>query len=307
MLNWEKLGKVFTPVGDQDWNLNSALTPTPLVMEDRVRVYAGFRDQMGISRIGYADLDLNEPTKVIGFSSKPVLDIGKDGNFDDNGVILGDVINVNGKILMYYVGFQLVVKAKFLAFTGLAMSNDGGNSFERFNTVPVLDRRKTANYFNAIHTVIYENGIFKCWLGSGSDWSLINDVPYPSYNIKYIESPDGINFGPTVSDAICFENSSEYRIGRPRVYKYAGGYFMIYTKGDLFGNYTMGFANSVDGINWVRNDKAINFFPSSSGWDDKWVSYGTLFTVNGNTYMLYNGNEMGKEGFGIAKLINKII
>ena len=35
--------------------------------------------------------------------------------FDDNGVILGYLIKVGNKIYMYYVGFQLVKKSKFLA------------------------------------------------------------------------------------------------------------------------------------------------------------------------------------------------
>jgi hypothetical protein len=183
------------------------------------------------------------------------------------------------------------------------VSEDNGDTFKRFSEVPVLDRRDSANFFNAIHSVIYEDGVYKCWLGAGSSWSYINGQPYPSYNVKYIESHDGISFGSVVKDAITYESPKEYRIGRPRVYKVKEGYIMIYTKGDLEANYTMGLAHSLNGIEWTRTDFKMNFHPSDSGWDDKWVSYGALFTINADTYMVYNGNSMGKEGFGIAKLI----
>ena len=302
---WEKLGLIYKPAGDKGWKLHSALTPTPIVFDDKVRVYAGLRDNEGVSRIGYVDLDKDDPTKIIRISDKPVVDIGTDGSFDDNGIILGDIIWVGKKLYMYYVGFQLVKKVKFLAFTGLAISDDCGETFTKYSQVPVLDRRAGALCFNAVHTVIYADNKFRYWLGAGSAWEKINDVFYPSYNIKYIESADGVNFNEAAADCLNFSRPGEYRIGRPKVYQTPEGYEMIFTWGDLSGNYRMGYALSKDGISWQRNDEEINFHPSESGWDDKWVSYGALFTLNDLTYMLYNGNAMGKDGFGLAILKKK--
>jgi predicted GH43/DUF377 family glycosyl hydrolase len=301
-MQWEKMGIVYKPDGTADWKQHSALTPTPIVFDDKIRVYAGFRDIDGVSRIGYVDLDKKDPSKIIKISIIPVLDIGIEGVFDDNGLILGDVIWVDKKLYMYYVGFQLVKKVKFLAFTGLAISEDAGETFIKYSDVPVLDRKANSLYFNAIHTVIYSDNVFKYWLGAGSSWEKINEVFYPSYNVKYIESADGINFKEPSLDCVQFSRKDEYRIGRPRVYKTGSGYEMIFTWGDLSGNYQMGYAVSHDGKEWHRNDEELNFHPSTNGWDDKSVSYGALFTVNENTYMVYNGNNMGKEGFGLALL-----
>ena len=305
MMEWEKLGLVYKPEGKNDWKLHSALTPTPLVLDDRIRIYAGLRDKDGVSRIGYVDLDKNNPAKILKVSEKPVLDIGMDGSFDDNGLILGDVIWVDKKIYMYYVGFQLVKKVKFLAFTGLAISEDFGDTFVKHSQVPVLDRKPNALCFNAVHTGLYSNNKFKYWLGAGSEWKTINNIFYPSYNIKSTESADGIYFNEPAIDCLHFSRPGEYRIGRPKVYATTDGYQMIFTWGDLSGNYRMGYAVSKDGKNWDRKDEELNFHPSPDGWDNKWVSYGALFTVNNITYMVYNGNEMGKDGFGIAKLINQ--
>jgi hypothetical protein len=304
-MQWEKLGLIYKPAGEDNWKMHSALTPSPVVFEDKVRVYAGLRDKEGISRIGYVDLDKNDPTKVIKVSEKPVIDIGVDGSFDDNGVILGDIIRVGDKLYMYYVGFQLVKKVKFMAFTGLAISGDSGETFAKYSQVPVLDRRENALCCNAVHTVIYKDNKFRCWLGAGSTWATINDVLYPSYNVKCIESSDGIHFDQPSIDCLKFSRPGEYRMGRPKVYETPNGYEMIFTWGDLEGNYRMGYAVSKDGMNWERKDDEVNFHPSADGWDNKWVSYGALFNVNNQTYMVYNGNEMGKDGFGLAILKNK--
>ena len=304
-MNWEKLGLVYEPAKKNDWKFSSALTPTPFVMADRIRVFAGFRDAEGVSRIGYADLDKNDPRKVLKVSEQPILNTGKPGTFDDNGLIMGDVIAVGDKLYMYYVGFQIVKQAKFLAYSGLAISDDGGDSFNKRSEVPVIDRSEESHFINAVHTVLYENGKYRFWLGAGSSWETINGVPYPSYKVKYLESADGIHFPGKAIECINFSREGEYRIGRPRVYPTAQGYEMLFTWGDLKGNYRMGYAVSADGIKWERKDDEMNFHPSADGWDDKWVSYGAKFHTNGETYMVYNGNEMGKDGFGLAKLIGK--
>ena len=84
--------------------------------DDIIRVYGAFRDNQGIGRIGYVDVSAANPACIVKISKKPVLDIGQDGCFDDNGVILGDVLRVKDKIYMFYVAFQHVQKAKFYAF-----------------------------------------------------------------------------------------------------------------------------------------------------------------------------------------------
>ena len=302
-MRWDKRGLIYGHDGSSSWANHSALTPTPLLInEDTIRVYAGFRDDEGISRVGFVDVDASDPSKIKKVSQTPALNVGRPGAFDDNGIILGDIINYNNKLYMYYVGFQLVEKVKFLAFTGLAISSDNGNTFEKYSNTPILDRCNYEIYIRAIHSVIIENGIWKIWYGSGNGWEYINDIPYPRYNIRYLESPDGIrcNQGST----LCIDvKNSEYRIGRPRVYKIEGKYLMFYTKGTLEGAYTAGYAESCDGKEWNRKDNQIGITLSNSGWDSQSLSYPSLIQYEDNFYMFYNGNNMGRDGFGYARLI----
>lgn len=301
-MKWQKRGLIYRPDGTSSWAKHSALTPTPLLLdENTIRVYVGFRDARGVSRIGYVDVDADNPSKVIRVSQDPVLDVGIPGTFDDNGVILGDIIPFNNCLYMYYVGFQLVEKVKFLAFTGLAISHDGGNSFVRYSKSPVLDRTDTELYFRAIHSVTVEDEVFRVWIGGGSNWQWIDGRPFPRYNVRYLESRDGVTFAR--QSVVCIDyKDDEYRIGRPRVIKDGQTYKMFYTKGTMQGDYLPGYAKSRDGITWTRMDDKIGISLSEKGWDSLHLSYPSILRYKSNAYMFYNGNNMGSTGFGYASL-----
>lgn len=303
-MKWNKIGQVFRQNASGGWRVNSALTPTPLLLNNEtIRVYAGFRDLEGISRIGYVDLDAGDPSQVKAVSEHPVLDIGRAGCFDDNGVILGDVVRYKDRLRMYYVGFQLIKRAKFLAFSGVAESHDNGEQFVRISEVPILDRIEGATTIRAIHTALYENNRWKIWYASGNDWQIINNSSYPKYNIWYSESEDGIqSFKPGV---LCVDVvGDEYRIGRPSVYKVNDSYAMFYTKGSTRGtDYFPGFAVSTDGVNWERRDNCLGLTLSAEGFDSVHLCYPRLVTAHDRTYCVYNGNNMGIDGFGVAELL----
>jgi hypothetical protein len=303
---WNKKGIIYTPPSDGSWRDNSALTPTAFQLSDEViRVFASFRDPGGVGRIGYVDVRANDPSEIVGVSDKPALDVGGRGMFDDNGVILGDVLRVNGKVYLYYVGFQLVEKVKFLAYSGLAISQDGGNTFTRNSRAPVMDRADEGLYIRAIHSVIYENGVFKAWYAVGNGWEVIGDSEFPQYDINYLESPDGVTFIGAGSKCISNDrNNSEYRIGRPRVYQQDYGYVMNFTYGTTDGRYQAGQAFSSGGRTWERDDESLGLQPSGEGWDSTHLSYPSIIkTQKGRTFAFYNGNDMGKGGFGYAELV----
>ena len=302
---WEKKGLIYRPPEDESWKHNSALTPTAFLKDDdTIRVYASFRDLNGIGRIGFVDVDSHNPLCIKHASSEPVLDLGKRGMFDDNGVILGDIIRVDNQVYMYYVGFQLVENVKFLAYTGLAISDDNGDTFNRYQETPILDRYNEAQYINAIHSVIYENNVFRCWHAVGNGWEVIDGVEYPQYDINYIESRNGIDFSSVSTKSIKNnKGNGEYRIGRPRVYKLDSVYVMNFTYGTVDGRYKAGQATSADGVNWTRNDQKLGIELSDTGWDSVHLSYPSVIQVRDKVFMFYNGNNMGKDGFGYAELV----
>lgn len=307
-MKWEKKGLIYCPdENSPEWMDNSVLTPQPfLLTEDIIRVYGSFRDKDGAGRIGYVDVDAKNPSRILKISETPVLDIGENGCFDDNGMILGDVLRVHDKIYMYYVAFQLVKKAKFFAFSGLAISEDGGETFTRRGKAPVLDRSEEGIFGRCIHTVLFDQNKFRVWYSVIYDWTFINGIPYPTYDIKYIESENGVDF-PKVGIQCLKCNENEYRIGRPRVRKLPNGkYEMRYTSDTYSKEYRSGYAESDDGIHWVRKDELSGLHPSGgTAWDSDEACYPVVCETKYGTYMFYDGNGMGKTGFGYAKRVEE--
>lgn len=303
-MKWKKKGLIFKTEGFNDWRNNSALQPTPLIFDDKIRFYVGFRDENGISRVGYIDLDKNNPEKILNVSTKPVLDIGEDGAFDEFGVVPSTIIRHENKIYMYYAGYQLGKKVRFLVLSGLAISEDNGETFTRYSNVPIFERTQTEMLFRVPHTVMYEEGKFKFWYGGGSYFSQGENKTLPVYDVRYLESSDGKSI-PNSGRIILKTKENEYRVGRPFVIKNNGMYQMFYGYSSEVKPYQLGYAYSIDGINWTRDDENIGIELSKNGWDSEMMAYPCVLNINKKTYLFYNGNNYGIDGFGYAELIEE--
>jgi sucrose-6-phosphate hydrolase SacC (GH32 family) len=64
--------------------------------------------------------------------------------------------------------------------------------------------------------------------------------------------------------------------------------------------YRIGYAGSDDLKHWVRHDEAAGLDVSPDGWDSEMVSYAHVFKHQGQVFMLYQGNAIGRCGFGLA-------
>ena len=138
---WRKLGRVYVAGGEHDWAASHAFVPTALDLGDRIRVLlrrSGTATSVG--RVGWVDVDPEDPRTVLAVSERPALDVGEPGMFDDNGVTPLSVCEHDGGLRMYYAGWQLGTRVRYFLFTGAAESRDGGETFERVSRVPVLDR-----------------------------------------------------------------------------------------------------------------------------------------------------------------------
>lgn len=307
-MKWQKLGAIWRASDKLSWGTGGTLTPTPLhIGNGLIRVYCGIRDNHGVARIGFFDIHESRPNKVLNYSNEPILDIGIPGAFDDNGMLLGDLIRVNGEIRMYYVGFQLATKAKFLAFGGLATSIDNGDTFKRFSEAPVIDRDSTSLFIRAIHGIIQMGtGDFQAWYSEGAGWEIINKNPFPQYSIATISSPDGLTFPQDKGSKVNIGKPGEYRIGRSRVFSFnENDHILTFTYGKANGEYLSGYATSTDLKNWIRKED-WGLYPGPDEFDSNHLAYPALIkTSDGTILCFYNGNDMGKGGIGVAKLISR--
>ncbi len=306
-MKWNKKGLIFCPAGEADWMVSHCMIPTPWLLQEKIRVFFTSCDKNGVGRIGYADFPMNDFPDTYTISPKPVIDIGRPGTFDENGVVACSLAeNKKGDLYLYYVGFELGTKIRYRLLTGLAVSSDGGESFEKIQPTPILERSPKELYFRCGPFCIYdfEAELFRLWYVAGSDWINLEGKPFPVYNIRYLESQDGVHWGKEGKVCIDIENEREYGFGRPYVWKEGDSYHMIYSIRVKHLGYRMGYALSKDGINWERKDEEVGIDVSPQGWDSEMICYGAYLSLGNKAYLLYNGNQYGKTGFGYAERID---
>lgn len=302
-MKWEKKRLIYCPDGSMSWAIHTALQPTPLQINDStIRVFLGFRDANGIGRVGFVDVCADNPKEVMGVSPRPCLDIGMPGAFDDNGVVPCAVVRRNEEMYLYYAGYQLGHKVRFLVFSGLAISIDGGETFKRYSQVPITDRSDDETLFRVIHSIIYDEGTWKAWYGAGSEFLLGVNKTLPCYNIRYMESHDGISF-PRKGKVVIDIGDDEHRVGRPYVLKINNEYKMFFGAGSEENPYRLAYAESQDGIYWTRKDDKLGMELSDQGWDSQMMAYPAVLDCKNKVFMFYNGNDYGRTGFGYAELL----
>lgn len=250
------------------------------------------------------DVNPSNPSEIIGISEEPVLDIGRKGCFDDNGAVPISILRENGKIYLYYVGFQLGIRVPYYMFGGLAISTDNGSTFKRVSESPILDRIGDEVYARCGINVIKDQDKYKMWyIGSNKQgWVESGGKIRPLYIMKYAESKDGIHWGDNPVQCMDYKNADEHGFGRPYVWKEKENYKMMYSIRTYSRGYYIGYAESKDGVHWVRKDELAGIGLSEQGWDSANLSYPYIFNYQDKTYLFYNGNGCGKTGFGYAEL-----
>lgn len=182
----------------------------------------------------------------------------------------------------------------FYFYVGLAVSVDGGRTFERASAAPVLERNDVDPFLTASPWVLVEDGRWRMWYVSGTGW----DGPRHYYHVRYAESDDGISWRREGRISIDFASREEYAIARPCVVRDDDRYRMWFSsRGSV---YRLGYAQSDDGLDWVRNDETVGLEPAESGWDSEMLAYPAIFDTGGTRHMLYNGNGYGRTGIGYA-------
>ena len=298
---WEKRGLVFSPRGRVPWAVHSALQPTPVLLDEgTIRVFVGLRDEAGTSRVGFVDVDAADPSAVLGVSEEPVLDRGGEYTFDEHGVVPCAVVDRAGELYLYYAGYRRGTDPRFTVFGGLAVSRDRGRSFERVSRVPVLDRTDGELLFRVLHSILFEGGVWRVWYGAGSRFARGSDgKSLPVYDIRYMESPDGRTF-PRHGRTCLTLRGDEYRVGRPYVIRAGSAYQMYFCAGSERTGYRLAYAESPDGVAWDRRDEDLGLDVSPAGWDSEMMAYPAVVRAPGGTYLFYNGNKYGYDGFGYA-------
>jgi predicted GH43/DUF377 family glycosyl hydrolase len=305
---WDKRGLVYCAAGERPWKATHAYCPTPILLDEgrRIRVLCAFLDDDRIGRCGFVDVDPRDPTRVLAVSDEPVLDIGEPGTFDEHGVTPLSLVRLeDGRLRLYYAGWQRGVGVRYFLFTGLAESRDDGDSFTRVSAAPVLDRSDAELHLRTGGLVLPDGDGFEIWYVGGSGWVGSGPDARPRYGMRHLRSADGIHW-PDTGD-VCFEpRADELGFGRPCILRRDGMLQMWYGRRDLTGAYELGFATSPDGVTWQRDDARAHLDRGGPGaWDSEMVGLSGLLETPDAIYLFYNGNGYGATGFGVAVAVER--
>lgn len=319
MYKWKKLGRIFDPttVKDRPWLHEFAQCTSTLVLDDVVRVYFSCRpprdkDGQFVSYTAYVDFDRHDLTKIIEVSDEPILELGDLGTFDEFGVYPSCVIPMNGKIYFYYAGWTRLMSTFANVEIGVAVSDDG-KKFQRLGKGPVLSRILNEPFQASGPKVRLFNNTLYMYYIAGERWVLNEHGKSESiYKIRMATSEDGIKWkrsGHNILSPILEEDECQagpdvfYRDGKYHMY-FSYRYGLDFRKNDR--GYRVGYAYSHDLINWIRDDENAGIGLTPGEWDSQDMHYPHVFDLDGKTYMLYNGNEFGRFGFGLAIMDNTI-
>lgn len=317
-MKWKKLGKIFDPTQHQLPNgcIQFAQSPQALVFDDFVRIYFSTRsvDQSNgkyLSHIAFVDMQKNL-RDVIRVSDQTVIPLGALGCFDEHGIFPVNILRHGDAVYAYTSGWSRRVSVSVETAIGLAISRDDGITFEKYGDGPVLAASLHEPCLVVDGFVKHFGNLFHMWYIFGTGWkkSAPDSPPDRTYKIGHATSSDGINWvkeeaRQIISDRLGADESQAL----PTVIAIDGRYHMFFCYRQSFDfrknrdrGYRIGHAYSDDLANWTRDDDNPLLDVTPGDWDADMLCYPHVFECDGSVYLLYNGNEFGRHGFGLAVL-----
>ena len=323
MATWEKLGRIYNPLDFPDrpeWQHEYALAPCALVLEDVVRIFFGCRpprDAQGqrVTYTTFLDLERSNLFQIRGFAACPVMEFGSHGYFDEFGTYPLSVIqreaDPQGYLLGFYAGWTRCESVPFNVSIGAAISRDNGRSFEKLGPGPILPFSPNEPFTLSGPKIRKFESTYYLFYIAGRRWLEIDGRAEISHKIRLATSSDGLNWKKVDRNLISNAWDEDEAQASPDVI-YANGRYHMFFCGWVPASFRktrdrrIGYAWSTDLLNWTRDDSMSGLAPSVEGWDQEMVAYPHVFLLDGHMYLLYNGNEVGRFGFGLARLVGEI-
>lgn len=309
-MKWNKKGFIFSPTGEFEWSKCYAQVPTPIELDDRVRVFFTTRGepQNGLFKSYTTFVDLNKENlkEQIYIHDSPIIELGAHGAFDEFGFMPGSIIKRQNTLLLYYTGWLREQSVPYNTSIGCVFSDNEGKSFSRVYSGPILGKNIYDPFLvNGPYVILVDN-IYHMWYSSCYKWvgkKIKND---PVYKIKHATSLDGIKWN-VESDFCISERITNEAQNAPCVYRLGDIYYMMFcyresidfrldTKG-----YHLDYAISKDLKTWERMSD-LTLSGINEEWDSDMQAYPRVLSMDDKFYLFYNGNDFGKCGFGYAEL-----
>ena len=294
-------------------NFTHAQSPQLVQIGDINRIYFSARPKVseGIlptTRVLYVDYD-PEFREIVDFSRDEVLGQAILGAYDEHGIFPFHVSQINGRTFGYISGWSRRVSVPVETAIGISESLDGGKTFQRLGNGPILSASLHEPFLVGDPFIIPSKNEFLMYYIAGTEWKVTKfekDLQRV-YKIRIARSFDGINWEPTLKNIIDDSLGPNECQALPSVVSAGNELIMAFCYREMSkfrengkGAYQIGFATSPDLLNWNRNNQLLEIESHKSKWDDGMRCYPNINIVKDRIHIFYNGNDFGKNGFGLA-------
>lgn len=311
---WDNQGLILSP-GDLPFGEGLyCQAPHGVQFDGFVRVYFTTRLRDGPRNFrsfpAYAEFK-SDFSNVLNFSTFPIMPSGPLGNFDEHGVFpFQPFLSSTGQVMATTTGWSRRQSVAAESAIGLAISHDGGLSFDRAGVGPMLSALHDEPFLIADGYIIESDGKYHLFYISGKKWLERGGLTERVYKIRHATSNDLVVWTRTKRDLIEDLLGEDECQALPTVVKYKEGWLMAFCYRHAFdfrtnhkNSYKIGWATSKDLLHWKRDDDEHLITAHKSNWDSEMQAYPNLFTNEEGSFLLYNGNNFGIGGFGVARLV----
>ncbi len=300
-------GRIFQPC---QIGVDFAKSPQAICFDNYVRVYFSYcvRDKRKlVSKVAYVDFN-NDFSQVVSHSTS-VINEGILGAYDEHGIFPFSPFKDGNDIKALISGWSRRVSVSVETSIGLAVSHDNGNTFERVGNGPILTSNVQEPFLVVDGFIVKVESIYHMFYIFGTEWNYFEKSkgePERTYKIGHAQSDnlldwkrDGVTLLP---DRFLLESQA-----LPSVVRFNNMWHMFFCyrqSSDFRKNpersYRIGYASSQDLSHWMRQDEKIQI--PMEEWNGDMQCYPNAFVMDDELYLLYNGNNFGKNGFGLLKI-----
>ena len=286
--------------------------PVSIVLRDRVRVYYAARNKFNCSETFFVDFDLGL-SEVVGHANKPVLELGVKGSFDENGIMPDCAISKGEEIWLYYSGWSAHPLYPHANKIGLAVSTDGGVTFSKIGSGPVMGL-ETHDPFSVSSGFVTETSAgFKMYYSSGIKWEKSEGIWNVNHDIKVASSRDGIYWDRDFKTLIPLAPNESH--ARPVIWTQGEKQYLFFCSRQLSsfrdgpGSYGIRFVSrGVEETTWGAPEDpnwTCQLNSKHDCWDSKMRAYPYPLVTPEQNFLLFNGNSFGVTGFGVAEIMTE--
>ncbi len=269
-------------------------------MGDRVRVFYASCDDRMRGRVFHADFRPEPPFGLISVGDAPVLDLGAAGAFDMDGVNPSQIIETGEGLVLLYIGWRRgPAEAPYTLFAGVALSHDGGRSFQR-RAEPLLPPRPGETLFRTAPFIQRaDDGWRLLYIGGDRFDTGEGGKRWPRYSLMQMTGEDLLAWPGGGSVLLAPDVAAgEIGFGRPVVVAREGGARLMLS------------VRTRDGYRLVETTPEIapGERPQMTGvaldpleaWEGRMTCFGAVCQAGDNELLFYNGDGFGRTGMGLA-------